>query len=149
MVQSKASTVDEYLDELPEDRRETIAAVRKVVKKHLPKGYKEAVSSGMIVYCVPLEKYPDTYNQQPLCYVALAAQKNHNALYLMGAYSDPKQEKKLKDGFKKAGKKLDMGKSCLRFKKVEDLPLDVIGDVVAAMPPEQLIAIHEKVRTKK
>ena len=149
MVQSKATTVEDYLDELPEERREAIEKVRKVIKKHLPKGYKEAVSAGMITYSVPLEKFSDTYNKQPLCYIGLAAQKNYNALYLMGAYGDPKREKALKDGFKEAGKKLDMGKSCVRFKTVEDLPLDVIGEAVAGISPDELITIHNKAHTRK
>ena len=119
MVQSKATTVEDYLDELPDERREAI----------------------------PLEKFPDTYNKQPLSYIALAAQKNYNALYLMG--NDAKRDKALKDGFKKAGKKLDMGKSCVRFKSVDELPLDVIGEAVAGVSPDELIAIHNKTHTKK
>ena len=149
MVQSKAKTVAEYLDELPEDRRAAISKVRSVVKKNLPKGYKERVGYGMITYELPLEVYPDTYNGQPLCYVSLASQKNHMALYLMGAYGDPEQEKYLAEEFKKAGKKLDMGKSCLRFRKVEDLPLDAIAKIVAGTPPDRLIAKTEKAHSAK
>lgn len=149
MVQSKASTVDDYLDELPEDRREAIKKVRAVVKKNLPKGYRESMGYGMISYTIPLDTFPDTYNGQPLCYIGLANQKNHMALYLLGPYGDAKQEKYLQDEFKKAGKKLDMGKSCLRFKKLEDLPLDVIGKIIAATPPEEMIARHEKVHGDK
>ena len=143
MVQSSAKTVDEYIDELPEERREAIAKLRKLVKKNLPKGYRENVGYGMIAWTIPLDKFPDTYNGQPLCYIGLASQKNHMALYLMGPYGDAEKQKYLEDGFKKAGKKLDMGKSCLRFKKLEDLPLDVIATVVASTPPEELIAAHE------
>lgn len=149
MVQSNAATVEEYLETLPEDRRKTIADVRKVVKQHLPKGYQEMMGSGMITYCVPLEKYPNTYNKQPLCYVALAAQKNYNALYLMGAYATDAQRKALEDAFKKAGKKLDMGKSCVRFDDAEDLPLDVIGKVVASIPPDKWVAIYESSHPRK
>jgi hypothetical protein len=149
MVQSKATTVEEYLAELPEDRRKTLSEVRKVIKKHLPNGYQETMGSGMITYCVPLEKYPNTYNKQPLCYVGLAAQKNHNALYLMGAYATDAQRKTLEDAFQKAGKKLDMGKSCLRFDDVDDLPLDVIGNVVASIPPDVWVEIYETSRPKK
>lgn len=140
MVQSKAKTVAEYLDELPEDRRAAIAKVRSVVKKNLPKGYKERMGYGMITYEIPLDQYPDTYNGQPLCYIGLASQKNHMALYLTNVYADPEQEKFLSDAFKKAGKKMDMGKSCLRFKELEDLPLDAIGKIVASTPPEKMIA---------
>jgi len=154
MVQSKAKTVAEYLDELPEDRRAAIAMVRSVVKKNLPKGYKERMGYGMITYEIPLEQYPDTYNGQPLCYIGLASQKNHMALYLTNVYADPEQEQFLSDAFKKAGKKMDMGKSCLRFKKIEDLPLDAIGTIVASTPPEEMIArvksVHEgRATTKK
>jgi hypothetical protein len=149
MAQSKATTVDEYLNELPAERRAEVEAVRAVVKKNLPKGYREIVANGMITYCVPLETYSDTYNKQPLGYAALAAQKNYNALYLMSAYADSAQEKALRDGFDKAGKKLDMGKSCIRFKRADDLPLDVIGNVIASTSPDQFIAIYEKARSKK
>jgi hypothetical protein len=123
--------------------------VRNVVKKHLPKGYQETMGSGMITYCVPIEKYPNTYNKQPLCYVGLAAQKNHNALYLMGAYATEAQRKALEDEFKKAGKRLDMGKSCVRFDDLDDLPLDVIGKVVASIPPDKWVAIYESSRKKR
>jgi Domain of unknown function (DU1801) len=148
MVQSKATTVQEYLDELPEERRAVIAAVRDVVRRHLPKGYQEAMRWGMISYEIPLERYPDTYNGQPLSYLAIAAQKNHYAVYAMGAYGDPKREAWLKEAFKKAGKKLDKGKSCIRFKTLDDLPLDVIGQVAALATPEQFIAVYEASRKK-
>src|SRR5688572_27362569 len=149
MVQSKAKTVAEYLDELPEDRRAAISKVRSVVKKNLPNGYRERVGFGMITYELPLDVYPDTYNGQPLCYIGLASQKNHMALYLTNVYGDPVQEKYLADEFKKAGKKLDMGKSCLRFRNVEDLPLDAIGKIVASTPPDALIAKTEKAHSAK
>ena len=99
---------------------------------------------GMISYTLPLSKYADTYNGQPLCIAGLAAQKNHCAVYLTGAYADPKVEKAIRDGFAKAGKRLDMGKSCIRFKAADDLPLDVIGKAVAAVPPDALVTLHEK-----
>ena len=149
MVQSAATTVDEYLGELPEDRREAIASVRKLIRKNLPRGYEEKMGFGMISYQIPLKRYPDTYNGQPLCYIGLAAQKNHLALYLMGVYGDPKQAAALKDAFAKAGKKLDMGKSCVRFKKADDLPLEAIGKIVAGTPPEAMIALYEKGRNQR
>lgn len=149
MVQSKAKTVAEYLDELPEDRRAAISKVRAVVRKNLPKGYKERMTYGMISYEIPLDRYPDTYNGQPLCYIGLASQKNHMALYLTNVYGDPKQAKYLAGEFEKAGKKMDMGKSCLRFKKVEDLPLEAIGKIVASTPPEAMIARTERAHAKK
>ncbi len=146
MVQSKAKTVEAYLEELPEERRAVLAAVRKVIKKNLPKGYQEAMNFGMICYQVPLERYPTTYNGQPLCYAGLAAQKNYFAVYLMGAYGSKELANKLRTAFARAGKKLDMGKSCIRFKKLDDLELDAIGAVVAAVPAKKWIAIYEESR---
>ena len=148
MVVSKAATVTEYLQTLPEDRRKEIAKVRSVIRKHLPKGYEEAMNWGSITYQVPLKKYPDTYNGQPLCYIALAAQKNFNTLYLMRPYGDPGQLKELKDSFAKAGKKLDMGKSCIHFKSAEDLPLPAIGKLVASTPADRWIATAKAVRKR-
>jgi len=148
MISSQAQTVAEYLEALPEERRKVVAALRKVVKKHLPKGYVEHMGSGMIGYGIPLERYPNTYNKQPLSYIALAAQKNYYALYLMCLYSDDTRTKWFADAFKKAGKKLDMGKSCVRFKRLEDLPMDVIAQAVASVTPDEYIAIYESVKRK-
>jgi hypothetical protein len=148
MAKSAAATVQQYLNQLPEDRRAVINRVREVILSSLPEGYREAMNWGMISYEVPLERYPKTYNGQPLSYVALAAQKNYYVLYLMGAYQDSEQESLLKEGFSKAGKKLDMGKSCLRFRSVEDLPLDVIGQVVASTPVADYINQYETTRQK-
>jgi hypothetical protein len=122
MVKSSAKTVQAYLDELPEGQREVVSRVRDLILANLPEGYQESMNWGMITYEIPLERYPKTYNKQPLGYIALAAQKNHYALYLMGCYADSEQEVQLRQGFEQAGKKFDMGKSCLRFKKLEDLP---------------------------
>lgn len=148
LAASKAATVAEYLKSLPTERRRVVSAVRSVVRKNLPKGYREAMGFGMITYGIPLKSYPHTYNGQPLCYAALAAQKNYYALYLMGAYADPSSGRKLAAGFRQRGKKLDMGKSCLRFKSLDDLPLDVIADTIASTPPEKMIAYVEKSRPK-
>ncbi len=148
MVQSKAQTVQAYLDELPEERRAVISTVRDMVLRHLPRGYQETMRYGMISYEIPLERYPNTYNDQPLSYMALAAQKNHYAVYAMGVYANPKQLAWLKEEFKKAGKKLDMGKACIRFKKLEDLPLHVVGPMAALATPEQFIAVYEASRKK-
>lgn len=147
-MQSAAKTVKEYLDELPEDRRRELGKVRSVVRKNLPKGYRESMGFGMITYEVPLERYPETYNKQPLCYAGLAAQKNFNTLYLMGAYADSEQRRKLEQAFKKSGKKMDMGKSCLHFKEAADLPLDAIGELIASTPPEKMIEAYETSRAK-
>jgi uncharacterized protein YdhG (YjbR/CyaY superfamily) len=144
MASSKAKTVKEYLDTLPAERKKVLSKVRSVVRKRMPKGYKETMNWGLISYEIPLARYPGTYNKQPLSYVCLAAQKNHYALYLMGAVMSPDQLAQLKEGFKRAGKKLDMGKSCIRFRKVEDLPLDTIGKVVASMTPDAYIRRYEE-----
>jgi hypothetical protein len=146
MASSKAATVDEYLRELPDDRRAVVSAVRDVVLRNLPEGYRETMSYGMIGYGIPLERYPDTYNRQPLSFAAIAAQKSYYALYLMCAYQDPAQEQALRDAFAAAGKKLDMGKSCIRFKSLDDLPLDAIGHIIASTPPDAFIARHEAAR---
>jgi hypothetical protein len=148
-LKSSAPTLQKYLDELPEDRRIVVEAVRGMVLHNLPEGYRETFNWGMITYEIPLERYPKTYNGQPLAYLALAAQKNHYALYLNGVYQDPEQEARLRDGFKKAGKKLDLGKSCLRFKKLDDLPMNVLAEVVAGTPPDAFIAQYEASRADK
>jgi len=148
-VRSSATTVAQYLDELPEDRRATIAAVRRVLRRHMPKGYREEICWGMITWSIPLTRFPATYNGQPLAYVALASQNGHCSLYLTGVYGSPAQEKKLRDGFRAAGRKLDMGKSCVRFRRADDLALDVIGEIVAATPPQALIDRHEAAHRRK
>lgn len=145
---SAARTVDEFLAGLPPDRRATVARVRDVVRHHLPAGYEEAMNWGMICYQVPLTRYPSTYNNQPLCYAALTAQKNYYSLYLMGGYADD-QGTTLRGEFEKAGKKLDMGRSCVRFRTLDDLPLDVIGAFIASIPPEKYIAHYEASRRRK
>jgi hypothetical protein len=134
---------------LPEDRRGAIKAVRDVVRKHMPSGYKEGIEYGHISWSVPLSVYPDTYNGEPLCYAALASQKNHMALYLMCAYADGPIKQRLVAGFKAAGKKLDMGKSCIRFKKLDDLPLDVIADATGAIPMKKYVEIAKAAHAKK
>jgi uncharacterized protein YdhG (YjbR/CyaY superfamily) len=149
MATSKAATVDEYLAELPPERREIVSKVRDLVRRNLPKGYEETMNWGMISYEIPLARYPNTYNRQPLSYVGLAAQKNYYALYLTSAYQDSQQGKQLAEAFKKAGKKLDMGKSCLRFKTLDDLPLEAVGRIVASTPPEKWIAQYEAARGKR
>lgn len=146
MVQSKAASVAQYLAELPPERRAVVSKVRDMVNAHIPAGYKETMAFGMIGWGIPLSRYPQTYNKQPLAYVALAAQKNNYSLYLMGVYGVGEQEKKLRAAAAAQGKKLDMGKSCLRFKKADDLPLDVIGELIASMSVEDYIAVYEASR---
>ncbi|MEP6691034.1 MAG: DUF1801 domain-containing protein [Gemmatimonadaceae bacterium] len=141
-------TVDQYLDQLADDRRDAVMGVRKVIRKHLPKGYHEIVGYGMLMYSIPLADYPDTYNNQPLCYVALAAHKNYCSLYMMSCYGYAPHLEKLKAAFKAEGKKLDMGKSCVRFRSPDDLPLRTIGELVASMPPATWIEIYEQSRRR-
>jgi uncharacterized protein YdhG (YjbR/CyaY superfamily) len=148
MVSSQAATVAEYLDELPEERRAVVARVRQTVLDHLPAGYQETMRWGMISYEIPLERYPDTYNGQPLAYIGLAAQKRHYALYLMGVYADSDQERRLREVYAERGLRLDFGKSCLRFRRLEELPLDLIAELVAATPPEAHIAQYEASRKR-
>jgi hypothetical protein len=146
MAARRPTTVAEYLKALPPERRAVVSKVRAAIRRALPRGYREALRWGMISYEIPLASFPDTYNGQPLSYAALAAQKGHYALYLSGAYADGAQRKALAAGFKAAGKSLDMGKSCLRFRKLEDLPLPVVERIVASLPPERFIALYEKAR---
>lgn len=148
MGKSEAVTVEDYLNGLPEERRAVVAAVRQLILDNLPAGYQEMVSWGMIGYGIPLERYPKTYNGQPLTYLALASHKRYITLYLMCVYSDSEQEVWLKQAFVEAGKKLDMGKSCLHFRKLDDLPLDVIAEVVASTPPDEYIARYEASRKR-
>ena len=121
-------------------------AVRQTMNEHMPRGYSEMYLWGMIMWGIPLSRYPDTYNKQPLCYGALAAQKNYSSLYLMGCYGDKGQLAELKKAFAARGKKLDMGKSCVHFQKADDLPLPEIGKLVAAIGVEKWIEVYEKSR---
>ena len=146
-MQSKAATVDGYLTELPEDRREAIEGIRKVILKNLPKGHEEGMLYGMIGYYVPHSIYPDGYHftpTDPLPFANLASQKNHMSFYGMGIYVDEAQAKWFVEEWKKTGKKLNMGKSCVGFKKLEDVPLEVIGKAIKRMPVKQYIALYEK-----
>jgi uncharacterized protein YdhG (YjbR/CyaY superfamily) len=148
MVQSKAETVEEYLQELSPERRETVAVLRKIIVDNIPKGYKEVMQYGMIGYVVPLERYPETYNGQPLGIIALASQKNYLSLYLMNIYSDGDTQKWFTKEYKASGKKLNMGKSCVRFKKLEDLPLDLIAKAVSRTSVNEFIKKYESARVK-
>lgn len=147
-MQIQATTAAQYLAKLPAERRAVVSKVRALIRKQLPKGYAEETGYGMLTYVVPLKRYPETYNKQPLMYVALAAQKNNYAIYLTSVYGDKKREGILREGFKAAGKKLDMGKSCIRFKRLEDIELPVIGKLIAEIPMEEFIVRHEKSRKK-
>lgn len=149
-MQSQAKTVTDYLNELPDDRREAISKLRTIIRKNLPKGLEEGISYGMIGYAVPHKIYPAGYHcdpTQPLPFASLASQKNYMALYLMTAYFQDSVAKVLRDGFQAAGKKLDMGKSCIRFRKLEDLPLDVIAKAVSMVSVKDYISIYEGLKT--
>lgn len=145
-MRSDASSVAEYLAELPPDRREAITTVRQVILDHLPPGFEEAMQYGMISYVVPLERYPNTYNGQPLAVASLANQKNHMAIYLTGVYGDDGAQDWLRQRWATTGKKLDMGKSCLRFKRLEDLALDVVGEAIERTSLESFVAAYERAR---
>jgi hypothetical protein len=150
-VQSKAKSVDQYLADLPPDRRETINAVRKVILKNLPKGFEEVMQYGMISYVVPFRLFPAGYHcdpSQPLCFAALASQKNHMAIYLMTIYGHKDTEDWFVKAYKASGKKLNMGKSCLRFRKLDDLPLEVIGQAIARVPVDRYIQTYVQSRDK-
>ena len=147
MVSSKAATVDEYLAELPPERRAVIARVRDALNAAMPAGYREGMGYGMMGWDIPLEDYPHIYNNQPLAYAGLAAQKNGYSLYLTCAYADPARAERLRAAAAAMGRKLDMGKSCIRFKQVEDLPLDAICDEIASTGPDEFIRIYEQSRT--
>jgi hypothetical protein len=146
MFSSKAKTVAEYLKRLPPDRRRSLAAVRRVVRENLPKGYQESIGWGAITYAIPLKVYPNTYNGQPLCIAALTAGKHKCSLHLMAAYGDPPTRKWLEEQFRKSGKKLDMGKACIHFTTPEDLPLDAVAQVIRRVTPDKYIARYEAAR---
>ncbi|HNO79873.1 MAG TPA: DUF1801 domain-containing protein [Phycisphaerae bacterium] len=147
-MQNKATTVKEYLDALPEDRRKALEAVRKVIKANLDKGYQEGIQYGMIGYFVPHKIYPNGYHcdpKQPLPFASIASQKNHMAIYMMCVYSDPKLQEWFQKAWAKTGKKLDMGKSCVRFKKIEDVPLEVVGEAIKRVSLKKYVDHYESV----
>lgn len=146
MATGTATTPDEYIASLPEDRRVAVQAVRDVINANLPQGYREGMQYGMIAWYVPLERFPDTYNGQPLGLVSLASQKNHLSLYLNSVYGDRETEAWFRKRWAATGKKLDMGKSCVRFRRLEDLPLDVIGETIARADLDSFIGSYEQVK---
>lgn len=150
-MRSEAETVEEYLADLPKERREALEVVRNEILANLPDGYEEAMNWGMIAYQVPLETYPDTYNGRPLMYAALASQKNHMAVYLTAVYSEEDTREAFEEAYRATGKKLDMGKSCVRFRKLEDLPVELIGKTIGETGVERFVTEVEAARkaTKK
>jgi hypothetical protein len=148
MTRSAAVSVEEYLAELPPDRAAVISDVRELVLDNLPDGVEESMNFEMIAYEIPLSRYPDTYNGQPLMFVALAAQKNHYALYLHGVYSSEPIAERLRDAYAEAGMKLDMGKSCVRFRRPEQLLTSAIADAIGAVTVEGFIDLYESARQR-
>jgi uncharacterized protein YdhG (YjbR/CyaY superfamily) len=144
---SGASTVNEYLSELPEERQKAIDKLRKVVKKNLPKGFQETMNYGMIGYVVPHKIFPAGYHcdpKQPLPFMNIASQKNFIAIYHMGLYSIPSLLKWFTDAYAKAGVgKLDMGKSCIRFKKPENIPYELIGELASKLSVADWIEFYQ------
>lgn len=145
---SRAASPEAWLATLPPAAAAELSRVRDVVRAHLPAGYREAMRGSVLAYEVPLDRYPDTYNGQPLWVAALGAPKSYLTLHLMGVYASPELRRRLADGFTAAGKKLDMGKACVRFRKADDLALGVIGEIVAALPLEKWVAIVRASRRK-
>jgi hypothetical protein len=146
-MKSNAKTPDEYVAALPDDRRAAISAVREVILANLPKGYEECMSYGMIGYVVPHSIYPDGYPcdpKLPLPYANLASQKNHMALYLMCAYGDNATAEWFRTAWQATGRKLDMGKACVRFKRLEDVPLEVVGRMIARVPVKEYVRRVER-----
>ena len=139
---------DEYIASLAPDRAEQLGRLRELILQRLPEGYVEQVDFGMLAYVIPLETYPDTYNGHPLMYAAMASQKRHMSLHLMNVYGDDETLQWFTAGFAAAGKKLDMGKACVRFKKLDDLPLEFIGEVIAHTPVADYIAGYEASRAQ-
>ncbi|HET6769953.1 MAG TPA: DUF1801 domain-containing protein [Chitinophagaceae bacterium] len=148
-MQSKAATPDAYLAEIPAERQRAFNKLRSTIKKNLPKGFTETMGYGMLGWVVPHSKYPAGYHcnpKDPLPFMGIASQKNFIAIYHMGVYADPTLLKWFTAAHAKASpKKLDMGKSCIRYKKPDDIPFQVIGELATKMTPDEWIAIYEKV----
>ncbi|MCH7663168.1 MAG: DUF1801 domain-containing protein [Chloroflexi bacterium] len=148
-MKSDAKTVAEYLTELPENHRDAMETVRAVVLENLPAGYEETMNWGAITYQVPLEIYPDTYNKQPLVYAQLASLKNYMTLYLMGIYGAPATADKFETAYRATGKRYDVGKSCVRFRSLDDLPLPLIAETIASFPVDEFVSMAKAVRSTR
>lgn len=148
-MQSKAKTPEEYINELPEDRKKVISKLRKTILDNLPDGFEETMGYGMIGYVVPHSIYPDGYHcdpTTPLPFISLASQKNHIGFYHMGIYSDPELLKWFTDEYPKyVSNKLDMGKSCIRFKNMNKIPYELLGELASKMTPEDWVKKYESV----
>jgi len=149
---SNAATPDEYIESLPDDRKQGIMQLRKIIKKNLPKGFKEVMGYGMLGYVVPHSLYPNGYHcapQQPLPFINIASQKNHIAIYHMGLYAGAYLDWFKQEWSNHSTKKLDMGKSCIKFKKPEDIPYELIGQLVSKITPQEWIELYENAFRKK
>lgn len=150
---SKATTPDKYVDSLPADRKEVIAKLRKEIKKNLPKGFAECMSYGMIGYVVPHSLYAEGYHcdpELPLPFINIASQKNYVSFYHMGLYGDTPLTKWFTKEYEKLNiGKLDMGKCCVRFKKMENIPYKLLGELSSRLTPQDWIDIYEKMKPKK
>ena len=148
-MKSNATTIVAYLAEMPEERRTSIEKVRQIILDNLPKGYEEVLNWGMITYQVPLEVFPDTYNKKPLMYAALVNQKNHMAVYLTSIYMDEKLNQDFEEKYKQTGKRYDVGKSCVRFRKLDDLPLSLIGETIQSLSMDEFIKRTQRLSSRK
>jgi hypothetical protein len=140
--------VEAYLAGLDSKRRDSIRPIFDTLQQSIPEGYELGMHWGMPTWVVPLERYPDTYNKQPLAFVSLAAQKNYNSLYLMFLYSDSDEDKAFREAWAEAGRKLDMGKSCLRFRSPEDLDVGLIATWVSSVPVDDFLAGYERIKAR-
>lgn len=147
-MRGTAESIEEFLAALDPDRRADVERVRRTILDHLPEGFEEGFNWGMITYQVPLERYPDTYNGQPLMVAALAAQKRHLSLYLIGIYADEEARDRFEEAYRATGKRYDVGKSCVRFRTLDDLPLDLVGESIASMTVEDFIEKTEAARQR-
>ena len=143
-----ALTVNQWLASVPAERKDAINAVRDAVNERLPQGYEETVDWGMLAWVVPLATLPNTHHGHPLMLAALGAHTKVMTIYLMNVYSDPKARREFETAYKKTGKKLDMGGCCVHFKKLDDLPLDVVGNTIARVAVDQYVERYENARTK-
>ncbi|HEY0043462.1 MAG TPA: DUF1801 domain-containing protein [Allosphingosinicella sp.] len=146
MASSTAATPDEYIAHLPPERAALVSRLRALINGNLPDGYVERMNWGMISWEVPLERYPNTYNGQPLSFAALAGQKNYTALYLSCVQASNEWTERLKQAWAATGRKIDMGKSCLRFKRAEDVAEQVLAETIRSIPLERFLADYERSR---
>lgn len=148
-MQSEAKTVDQYFDELPEDRKEVMHRLRKLIKENLPDGFEEAMGYGMPGYVVPFSRYPQGYRcdpSVPLPFAGLASQKNHIAVYHMGMYAKPGLHEWFEEEYaKRVGKKPDLGKSCLRFRPTQDIPYDLLAELFRKITVDEWISMVDKI----